>query len=160
MARPSQNQDHQSRPNDVNEALRVAQALHLRRMGYTYAEIASQVGYADHSGARKAIKRELAKIVREEAKELKAHLVQIQLDRIEYALRYAVMPKLEQGKDQLFAVDRMLALLRHQADLLGLYPKPGETEGSGVRREYIGIDPALVVGNSHAQAVSAAWGSN
>jgi len=144
----SEKQSGHSVPNDANRALRVARALYLRTMGYTYAEIARDVGWADESGARKAVQAELSRVVKTEARNLKEHLVQLQLERIDLALRKAVMPQIEQGKHQLFAVDRLVLLLRHQAELLGLYPpKAGEAEQAMVviREVPVGLLPAVSV---------------
>lgn len=119
----ARNRSHMSVPDsgDVNAAERVAQALHLRRMGFNYTEIAKRVGYADHSGASKAIRRELNKLIHGEAQELAEHQMRLQLDRLDYALEKAVMPALERG--DLEAARTLTILLKHQAELLALYPK-------------------------------------
>lgn len=110
-------------PRDMLAKERTAQALYLRRMGFTYAEIAERAGYAEESGARKAVKKALNTLVHTEAQELAAHLIQLQLDRLDFALSRAIMPKVEKGTEQLWAVDRLVLVLKHQAELLGLYPK-------------------------------------
>jgi hypothetical protein len=59
-----------------------ADALQLRQEGYTYDEIARKVGYAGASGAQKAVKRALAEVGTEEAKEL----LRLQLLRLDEML--------------------------------------------------------------------------
>src|SRR5579885_3695432 len=111
MARTSEKQSGQERPNDANAAVRLAEALRLRRMGYTYADIARQVGYKDESGARKAVKKALARLIHNEAQELAEHSMRLQLDRIDMALEKAVMPALEKG--DLDAARTLVVLLKH-----------------------------------------------
>lgn len=129
VARQSEKQSGQESPvpRDMLAKERLARALHLRRMGFSYAECAEQAGYADESGARKAIKKALNRVINERAQDLAVFNAQefhLQLDRIDMALSQAVMPKIEQGGERLAAVNTLISLLKHQADLLGLYPKP------------------------------------
>lgn len=102
---------------DVNALPRVVIALRLRRMGYTYEDIAEQAGYSNGSHARKAIKAAESRIIRDDARAL----VNLQLDMIQFALVQAVMPKIEKG--DLWAVDRLNTLLKRQSELLGLDAK-------------------------------------
>lgn len=111
-------------PRDMLAAERTEHALHLRRMGFTYAEIAKQVGWSHASSARKAIKKALNRVINENAQDLAKYELHLQLERIDMALSLAVMPKVEQGSERLQAVNTLISLLKHQADLLGLYPKP------------------------------------
>lgn len=106
---------------DMNELPRAAQALRLRRLGYTYAEIAAQVGYANESGARYAVKKASARIVRDEAREL----VGWQADMIEAALRVVNERIQKNDKYSMYAVDRLVALSKRYSELMGLdAPKP------------------------------------
>lgn len=61
-------------PQSLNQQIatrtRQAQAVDLRRDGHTYAAIATQLGYADASAARKAVQRAVREIGREEARVL------------------------------------------------------------------------------------------
>jgi len=114
-------------PPDMNELPRAAQALRLRRMGYTYAEIAAQVGYANESGARKAVKKASASIIRDEAREL----VGWQADMIESALR-VVNERIQRNDNySLYAVDRLVTLSKRYSELMGLDAKP-ESAGAGL----------------------------
>ena len=112
---------------DMQAAPRAAQALRLRRLGYTYAQIAERCGYRDESGARKIIKNATKRIVNEEAREL----VSWQLDALDEAL-YVVRDRIRRNdKDSLWAVDRLAPLLKRQSELMGLdAPKPENGAGS------------------------------
>src|SRR5690242_4790544 len=114
-------------PVDWQAAPRAAQALRLRRMGYTYAEIAERTGYASESGARKAIKNANARIIRDEARAL----VGYQLDQIDLALSVVMEAIAKRDKGSLWAVDRLVPLLKRQADLMGLDVKQ-ESAGAGL----------------------------
>jgi hypothetical protein len=50
--------------------LRDAEAARLRALRYSYDQIAEQLGYADHSGARKAVERGRNRAVREPTREM------------------------------------------------------------------------------------------
>lgn len=113
MARKARNQESQPM-QDSSVELRTIKALRLRALGYTYAEIAHEVGWANESSAYRAIKKALGRTIRDEARAL----VNLQLDRIDFALMNAVMPKVQKG--DLWAVDRLVTLLKRQAELLGL----------------------------------------
>lgn len=118
--------------SDLDGAPRIAQALRLRRLGYTYAAIAQQCGYKTESGCRKAVLKASHSIVRDEA----AALVAWQLDRIDMAL-VAVMTKVEKG--DLWAVDRLTPLLKRQAELLALDAPKADADALAllnVRRVY------------------------
>ena len=116
--RKSEKQSGQSNPVslDFNAAPRVAQALRLRRIGYTYAQIAQQCGYASESSARKAIKAANAKIIRDEAQAL----VGWQLDMLDAALQVVLKRIVADDSNSLWAVDRLTPLLKRQAELMGL----------------------------------------
>lgn len=121
MARRRAGQDNNPAQQGVDTigfdiAPKQATALRLRRLGYTYDQIAQKIGYKTASAARKLIKRAEREIVRDEAREL----VGWQLDRIDMALT-RVMERIEQnGEYALFAVDRLAPLLKRQAELMGL----------------------------------------
>lgn len=104
---------------DFQAAPRAAQALRLRRLGYTYDEIAERVGYANESGARKAVKTANARIIRDEARAL----VGYQLDQLDVALSVVMEAIAKRDKGSLWAVDRLVPLLKRQADLMGLDAK-------------------------------------
>jgi len=112
---------------DMQAAPRAAQALRLRRLGYTYQEIADRVGYANESSARTAVKKAGQRIVRDEAREL----VGWQLDQLDIALQLVLQRIQRNDEYSLFAVDRLAPLLKRQADLMGLDAKP-ESAGAGL----------------------------
>lgn len=108
-------------PVDWQAAPRAAQALRLRRMGYTYAEIAERCGYKEESGARKAIKKASQNIIQDEAREL----VQWQADALEEAIRLVRERIRRDDQYSLFAVDRLAPLLKRHSELFGIdAPKP------------------------------------
>ena len=122
---PQQRQSKREKPRakdsavsslDFNAAPRVAQALRLRRLGYTYAEIATLCGYGNESSARSAVKKANAKIIRDEAQAL----VGWQLDMIDQALHVVLKRITADDKDSLWAVDRLTPLLKRQSELMGL----------------------------------------
>jgi hypothetical protein len=118
-AKNQANQEEPKKENvDTNATPRVNKALRFRRLGYTYDEIAHECGYAHASNARKAIKAEEAKLTRDDARSL----VNLQLDRIDFALAKAVMPAIEKG--DFLAVNQLNILLKRQAELLGLDAPP------------------------------------
>lgn len=106
---------------DFQAAPRAAQALRLRRLGYTYDRIAHECGYANESGARKAIKSANARIIRDEARVVAGY----QQDMLEAALYVVLKRIVADDTGSLWAVDRLAPLLKRQAELLGTdAPKP------------------------------------
>ena len=71
---------------------RDADAANLRLAGFDYATIARRLGYRDHSGALKAVRRARETAVREAG----AELVALELDRFD-TLQRAAMTKAVQG---------------------------------------------------------------
>lgn len=104
---------------DFQAAPRAAQALRLRRLGWTYEQIAGECGYANESGARKAIKTANARIIRDEA----TALVGWQLDMLDVALQVVMKRIAADTPESLWAVDRLTPLLKRQAELMGLDAK-------------------------------------
>lgn len=112
-----------SRAEVLKEAAeKQAKALKLRTMRVGYAEIARQVGYASPGAAHDAVKRALAAIPRENAKELRTS----ELEGLDVAER-ALAQRLARG--DLRAIDRMLRIKDMRAKLTGLYE---ETTDSGI----------------------------
>ena len=109
---------------DLNAAPRVAQALRLRRLGYTYEEIAHRCGYKTEAGARHAVKKANDRIVRDESRAL----VGWQLDMLDAALRVVMERIIANNKESLWAVDRLAPLLKRQAELMGLDVKPDQLQ--------------------------------
>lgn len=103
-------------PLDMQAVPRAAQALRLRRLGYTYAEIAKECGYKDESGARKVVKNASRKIINDEAREL----VSWQLEALDEALAVVRSRIRKNDEHSLWAVDRLSPLLKRQSELMGL----------------------------------------
>ena len=104
---------------DPNAADRVTLALKLRLQKKTYDEIAKAAGYADRASAYNAVKREMDRRIVGNVDDLRREESLI-LD----ALHNAVMPLVTDIKCNLFAVDRVLAIMDRRARLLGLDIKP------------------------------------
>lgn len=97
-------------PELVDKEVRV---LELRRMGFTWARIAEQVGYADHTGAYAAYKRAIKRTQQQPADELREQ----ELDRID-RLQLALWPNAMKGNAQ--AVSTIIRLMERRSKLLGL----------------------------------------
>jgi hypothetical protein len=126
--------DNQSAQPDLNAHEREALAVQMRRLGYEYDEIAAKCGYADKSGAWRALKRVRERMLVED--ERTAALYQAQ--QINLALTQVMTRIAEGGKDVLWAVDRLVPLLKRQSELLGLDAKRNEITNAAqmVIREY------------------------
>ena len=109
---------------------REARALNLRKGGFSYDAIAAELGYADRSGAYRAIQRALARTLSEPADELR----KLEVERLDdlwrrtqviLATRHAV---LYQGADtgfddpgpRLKAIEVGIRVMERRAKLLGL----------------------------------------
>ncbi len=112
---------------DVNAAQRAALALQLRGKRLTYERIAQMVGFANASAARKAIQRELDRIVVHNVEQLRAEEAAT-LDAMQSQVYDLMIDRANKGR--LFAVDRMLAIMDHRAKLFGLYQSPSEPGAS------------------------------
>lgn len=110
---------------DAAAAARAAKAMQLRILGYGYAQIAEQCGYASKGVAHHAVQRELARTVREPADDLR----QLEAERLD-ALTRTFLPKALKGDSQ--ACARVLDVARRRADLLGLVSQTTmESDGRG-----------------------------
>jgi len=109
MATPSRTK---ATPARISIAERERAAL-VRKSGRTYDEIARTVGFADRSGAARAVQRALDATVREGADALR----QLEAERLD-ALTAALWSKAIDGDER--AVDRVLAVMERRARLLGL----------------------------------------
>jgi hypothetical protein len=118
----------------ITEAARTRQALELRLAGLTFEQIAQRLGYANKSGAYKAIARALRERVAEPAEALRA----VQQARIE-ALISSHWPAAQGG--DLRATDRVIKLLEREAKLLALDQQPEQGSAHGVPlKPYINVD--------------------
>ena len=99
------------------EALQKEQkALELRIGGAPYRIIGEALGYADPSGAAKAVYRALDRI-RSEIRESADQYIQLQLERLDKML-LGVWPEAVKGRYG--AIDRVLKIEERRAKLLGL----------------------------------------
>jgi transposase-like protein len=102
----------------VEHTKKVAEALDMvRQGGFTWDQIAAQVGYANRGTAYKAVKDELNRMTSEPA----AEVVKLELARLE-ALQAALWPRAMLGnpKVQAAAVGKILGVMGRRAKLLGL----------------------------------------
>lgn len=88
-------------------------ALNLRTSGVPFREIAAKLGYADESGARKAVYAILKKSRDEKVADYRA----IELEKLD-KLEFAISQSARSG--HLGAIDRMLRIMERRARLLGL----------------------------------------
>lgn len=102
---------------DVNAAQRVALAVKLRTSKLTYDQIARQCGYSDRSSCRKAVLRELERVVVTNVEELRREELAA-LDTLQTECMTLALDKNNKGR--LFAVDRLLAIMERRSRLLGL----------------------------------------
>lgn len=114
----------------IDEAAKARTAVKLRLAGHTYDEIAEMAGYADRSGAHRAVSRHLG-AVRKETAEDAEQLRQQSIARRESWLA-ALAPRIDEGDEKAIAVAE-----RTQQALDRLYgiDKPSEVvvEGEGFR---------------------------
>jgi hypothetical protein len=100
-------------PRMIKAREKEGRALELRLYGANYEGIAEQLGYADASGAYKAISRALDRLTAEPSKEV----LRIELERLDRMLS-AVLGQAVQG--HLGSIDRVLKIMERRAKLLGL----------------------------------------
>ena len=113
------------------------QALELRKAGVTYEVIATQLGYANASGARKAVVSALKATLREPAAELR----ELELARLD-AMLLPLWRRVQSGDEK--AIDRALRIMERRARLLGLDRKTADGEASEPVKivvEYADMEP-------------------
>lgn len=133
---PTNRRSHDKKPpkrKDTAAALRAAQALTYRMSGKSYEVIATLCGYADRSGAYRAIQRELQRTIQEPAEETRTLEVR-RLDALYEAMEAKAL------KGDTWSVDRCLKIMERRAMLLGLdAPKVDPASVQPIRREYVGV---------------------
>jgi hypothetical protein len=108
------------------------QALDLRRAGWTFDDIAKEVGFANKGSAHRAVKQGIADITRESATEL----LELELARLDDLMAGAY----EAARDgDLFAIDRVLKIIDQRAKFVGLYEKKPEDGAAEVRGAIAGL---------------------
>lgn len=90
---------------------RQRQALELRLAGKQYVEIAEALGYANHSGAYRAVQTALKKTLQEPADEVR----KLELSRLD-----TLLSELWEKNDRPIYVDRILRIMERRSKLLGL----------------------------------------
>lgn len=119
---------------DANAALRAAEAVKLRAMRLTYDEIARRCGYSNPASARRAILRELNRVVVDGVDDLRKQESDM-LDRLHAECWELAMDKKNRGR--LFAIDRLLEISKQRRELLGLdTPKDQQAGAEVIIREY------------------------
>ena len=103
----------------INQQERMRQAWELRKAGVSYDDIAQRLGYKDKSGAYKAVKSVMDRVVQETGKELQL----LHAERLNSMLMIAYR-NAQQG--DLRAVDTVLRIMERQAALTGI-DAPKET---------------------------------
>jgi len=99
--------------NDIELIDKELKVLELGRAGYTFDDIARNVGYSSPSGAFYALKRALKRTLQQPADELR----EMETDRLD-RLQAAVWAKAIQGDTK--AVDAVLRIMDRRARLMGL----------------------------------------
>jgi len=92
---------------------REIRAIDLRRQGWTYGEIAKEVGYADHTGARLAVLRGMQRALQEPADELR----EMEATRLDALQQAYWRPALD---GDVKAATILLKLMERRSKLLGL----------------------------------------
>jgi hypothetical protein len=105
---------------DVNAEDRAYQAYRYHVLGYTYREIAQMCGYQAHTTAMRAVKAVRTKTIVHDNRALIAR----QAERIEFASA-TVMQAIANWPvmDKLWAVDRLVPLMKRESELMGLDAK-------------------------------------
>lgn len=111
-------------------------ALELRRAGWSFEDIATEVGYANKGSAHRAVKQGIADITRESATEL----LELQMSRLDDLMAGAY----EAARNgDLFAIDRVLKIIDQQAKFTNLYEHKPDDTSSEVRAALVGFREGL-----------------
>jgi hypothetical protein len=119
---------------DVNAAQRVALAIELLNQRLNYDQIAQRCGYADRSGAYKAIQREMQRRIVPGIDEYRKQELNI-LDKIHqevWQVAFETENKDGEVKTNLWAVDRLIELSKDRRKLLNLDVRPEDVNASVV----------------------------
>lgn len=125
---PALGKDQSRTGNKANTAERARKALEMRAARMPFQVIADRLGYSSRGAAYNAVKRELSRIPREAAKELR----NVELDSLDNLERRLMTQALN---GNLGAVDRVLRIKESRARLAGLYEVQADT----------GVDEVVVV---------------
>jgi AraC-like DNA-binding protein len=133
-------QTRHSMPGDINSAQRSQQALQLRAQGLSLRAVAAACGYADKSGAYRAIGRELDRVVAEDV----THLRNMEVLRLDELLQTFV-PKAKKGDYR--AADIVLNTIQVRCKILGLNIADREVPGTvqvivrEIPHNFLGLSP-------------------
>lgn len=100
----------------IVRADREREAVVLRRAGSSYEEIAKRVGFADRSGAKKAVERGLSRWMRGADEELRA----MELERTEAIIR-RLWPSIDRDDPDRDDIALYLKVADYRARIAGLY---------------------------------------
>ncbi|MEU8756225.1 hypothetical protein AB0C88_37635 [Streptomyces chartreusis] len=141
----------------IETAQRDARAAELRAENYTYQQIADELGWADKSDARKAVRRALREIVQGPAEALLAnHMERLETlyeraldiaERQHVVVSYGQIVRGDDGEPLKDPGPELAALREARATLDSFWTltgmkKPAKVEHSGgVKYEVVGIDP-------------------
>jgi len=107
---------------EISVLQREYEVIKLRLQGRTYQQIADELGYADHTGAREAYLRGMARHPAETVEEWR----KVEVSRLESSIAI-LWPKIEAG--ELNAFPHFMAAIKEEAAILGLYaPKESRVE--------------------------------
>lgn len=124
---------------------RERQALELRKAGATLDAIARQLGYADPSGAHRAITRAIERIPAQAVNEFRA----VDVERLDRLFLAVWQPALA---GDLKALDRALRILDQRAKLLGLNtPVKAEMDVTVTERSAVDIELAELLNEVKAR---------
>lgn len=119
---------------DVNAATRAVKALQLRAEKLTYEEIAHRTGFSTASSCRKAVLRELHRVVVTNVEELRREESAL-LDKLHAEVWALAMDRKSKGR--MYAIDRVLAISEARRRLFGLDAKNDDImAGVTIIREY------------------------
>ena len=103
-------------PATIARAEREREAIVLRRGGASYDDIATRLGFADRSGAKKAVERGLSRWMRDSDEELRA----MELERSEVIIA-RLWPLIDSDPPDLKAIDTLMKVVDYRAKIAGLY---------------------------------------
>lgn len=134
-------------------------ALQMRTEGHTFEQIGQALGVS-RQAAHAAVVRELA-VVAEDRKALAGHVLDQELERIDYVMR-SLRPKVDKGDPK--AAQAFLAAMNRRAKLLGL-DAPTRNEHTGPNGTPIphlvaALDPAALHSRLAAAAARSARGAD
>lgn len=133
--------EEKTSPRRTKAQIRRANACKLRARGWEWEQIQKRLKYSSIESVRRDVRRELRESVRENADEL----LELELMQLRQLQRRALALAMQDDEDgnaksaNLFAMDRILAIMERRAKYLGLDQVASNTDGSAVDRWLAGI---------------------